>query len=140
MSTDASALMTWIGLMTAEELAGLAASFDRLASYRVSDDREASRATVGVVAFLQALDALLVAEQQRRIDPSAADTTLTGAIDGVSIALGVLDRMQLQALLYSWARIARNREHDPGSSEPVQRFHTAIGDLLHTELATRLGS
>jgi hypothetical protein len=129
MNTDASPLRTWIELMTADELAELAASFAWTTSYVDWSARPA------IVAFLQSLDALIIAEQRRRAD---ADTTLDETVDGVTGALSWLAKTDVQVLLHSWTRIARNRERDQSSSEPVQRFHTAVSDLLHAELARRL--
>ncbi len=128
--TDARALGVWIGLMTAGELAQLAGAFAWTASYINWSARPA------VDTFLQALDALMIAEQRRRV---GTQTILDdAAFDGVAGALAWLTTADVQVLLHSWTRIARNRERDDASSEPIQRFHTAVSDLLHVELASRL--
>lgn len=116
--------------MTTDELAQLAAAFAWTAGYINWSARPA------VDAFLQSLDALVIAEQRRRVGKQA--TLDDAALDGVSGALAWLTTADVQVLLHSWTRIARNRERDHTSSEPIQRFHTAVSDLLHVELATRL--
>jgi hypothetical protein len=123
----ADALVTWLGLMTERELADLTAALDWLATHLDWSERPR------IVPFLQALDTLAVTEQRRRSDPTLE---MTGVADAVGLALATLDRLDLQSLLRSWLRLARNREKD--ASEPVSRFHTAVSDLLTRELASRL--
>jgi hypothetical protein len=123
------ALATWLGLMTAAELADLAASYDWTAVHLDWSARPQ------IAGFLTAVDALVIAEQRRRVNPAG---DIAAAADSVALALLSLDKGDLQILLRSYRRMARNREKD--ASEPVQRFHIAVGDLLAYELAARLGS
>lgn len=132
MIQRSDALVTWLGLMTAAELAELAGALDWCAVHLDWSARPR------VVGFLHALDALVVGEQRRRLDSA---TALAGRErehehEPVGRALATLDRADLQELLRAWRRLARNRDRD--ASEPVGRFHTAVGDLLARELAARI--
>jgi len=46
-----------------------------------------------------------------------------------------LERRDIQDLFRSYRRLARNRARD--ASEPVERFHAAVGDLLSAALVAR---
>lgn len=123
----ADALLTWLGLMTPAELARLTATFDWATVHLNWSERPK------IASFLNALDALVVGEQARRSDHTH---DLDSAAFGVSLAMAALDKGDLQVMLRSWSRLARNREND--ASEPLGRFHTAVSDLLTRELAARI--
>jgi hypothetical protein len=118
------ALTTWLSLMTPRELDDLAASYDWSGVHLDWSARPK------IAIFLDTLDGLIVSERQRR--PVAVES----AAWAVAAALSALDRGDLQYLLRSYLRLARNRERD--ASEPIQRFHAAVGDLLTRELESRL--
>jgi hypothetical protein len=123
---SAGALNTWLSLMTPTELAELAASYDWTAAHLDWSDHPR------IATFLQALDALIVTEQRRRHDPLAPSSA---AAQAASDAMTALSRTDLQILGRAYLRLARNRERD--ASEPVQRFHAAVSDLLAQTLAGR---
>lgn len=120
-------LQTWLGLMTPEELAELALSYGWLSAHLDWSERP------GVSEFLNALDTLVVVEQHRRLGhmPNVDDAVFTA-----DLALAALQRLDVQDLVRSYRRLALNRQKD--ASEPLQRFHTAVGDLLEQELAERM--
>lgn len=122
-----ASLRTWLGLMTPDELNDLAMSYGWTASHL--DWRERPR----VSEFLNALDTLIVSEQQRRLGQTAA---IDDALSAADLALAALDRLEVQDLFRSYRRLALNREKD--ASEPLQRFHAAVGDLLEQELTKRV--
>lgn len=120
-------LRTWLSLMTTAELDELAASFGWTTTHL------SQRIRPRVVDVLQALDTLIVAEQHRRLDqPRAFDIALAE----LDVALTTLERLDVQDLFRSFRRLARNREKD--ASEPIQRFHAAVSDLLQQELERRV--
>jgi hypothetical protein len=119
------ALATWLSLMTPRELDELAASYDWTGVHLDWSARPK------IAAFLDALDGLIVSQRQGRA------VALESAAWGVAVAISDLDRGDLQYLLRSYLRLARNRERD--ASEPIQRFHAAVSDLLIRELESRLG-
>ena len=127
MMPATASLRTWLGLMTPDELNDLAMSYGWTASHL--DWRERPR----VSEFLNALDTLIVSEQQRRLGQTAA---IDDALSAADLALAALDRLEVQDLFRSYRRLALNREKD--ASEPLQRFHAAVGDLLEQELAKRV--
>ena len=123
----AEALNVWLGLLTPRELAELAASYDWTAVHLDWSARPR------VAAFLQALDALIVTEQRRRHDPAAP---VAQAAQAVAEAMAILPTPDLLVLNRAYLRLARNRQRD--ASEPLQRFHAAVSDLLEQELAARV--
>lgn len=127
MMPATASLRTWLGLMTPDELNDLAMSYGWTASHL--DWRERPR----VSEFLNALDTLIVSEQQRRLGQTAA---IDDALSAADLALAALDRLEVQDLFRSYRRLALNREKD--ASEPLQRFHAAVGDLLEQELTKRV--
>lgn len=120
-------LRTWLSLMTTAELDELATSFGWTTTHL------SQRTRPQVAAVLHALDTLIVSEQQRRLNqPRALDVALAE----MDIALTTLERLDVQDLFRSFRRLARNREKD--ASEPIQRFHAAVSDLLQQELERRV--
>lgn len=120
-------LQTWLGLMTPEELAELATSYGWISAHLDWSERP------GVSEFLSALDTLIVTEQHRRLGDAS---TFDDAVFAADLALAALKRLDVQDLFRSYRRLALNREKD--ASEPLQRFHTAVSDLLGQELAERM--
>ncbi len=117
-------LAVWLSLLTPAELDELAGEYDWVETHLDW------RARPAIAAFLEAIDALII--EQRRGGRVPED-----ALDRVDAALAGLARRDIQDLFRSYRRLARNRETD--ASEPVQRFHAALGDLLAAALAGRDG-
>lgn len=121
MSADRP-LAVWLSLLTPAELDELAGEYAWVETHLDWHARPA------IVAFLEAIDALIIEQRRGRRAPAAALDRADDAIDGLS-------RRDIQDLFRSYRRLARNREKD--ASEPVQRFHAALGDLLADALAGR---
>lgn len=120
-------LRTWLSLMTTAELDQLASSFGWTTAHLSGTTRPR------VADVLQSLDTLIVAEQQRRLgQPRAIDVALAE----LDATLATLERLDVQDLFRSFRRLALNREKD--ASEPIQRFHAAVGDVLQQELARQV--
>lgn len=115
-------LAVWLSLLTPAELDELAGEYAWVETHLDWHARPA------IAAFLEAIDALIIEQRRGRRVPAAALDRADDAIDGLS-------RRDIQDLFRSYRRLARNREKD--ASEPVQRFHAALGDLLAAALAGR---
>lgn len=113
-------LVTWLNLLTPTELDELAGE------YGWAETHLDWRARPAIITFLEAIDALIIEQRRGQRD-------LPAALDRVDAAFDDLGRRDIQDLFRSYRRLARNREKD--ASEPVQRFHAAIGDLLAEALA-----
>lgn len=123
MDTDRP-LAVWLSLLTPAELDELAGEYAWVETHLDWRSRQA------IAAVLEAIDALII-EQRRDHGLSSV------ALDRVDAAIAALSRRDIQDLFRSYRRLARNREKD--ASEPVQRFHAAVGDLLAAALAGRDG-
>ena len=120
--TDAQPLAVWLGLLTPAELDELAGEYAWVETHLDWRLRPA------IAAFLEAIDDLIIEQRRGRRVPDDALDRVDAAIDGLA-------RRDIQDLFRSYRRLARNREKD--ASEPVQRFHAALGDLLAAALAGR---
>lgn len=114
-------LVIWLNLLTPTELDELAGE------YGWAETHLDWRARPAIITFLEAIDALIIEQRRGQRD-------LPAALDRVDAAFDDLGRRDIQDLFRSYRRLARNREKD--ASEPVQRFHAAIADLL-AEALTR---
>lgn len=120
MNTDRP-LAVWLNLLTPAELDDLAGEYDWVETHLDWHARPA------IVAFLEAIDELIIEQRRGLLSPEALDLA--------DAAIAGLARRDIQDLFRSYRRLARNRER--GASEPVQRFHAALSDLLAAALAAR---
>ena len=115
-------LAVWLGLLTPAELDELAGEYDWVETHLDWRTRPA------VAAVLEAIDDLIIEQRRRRAIPLPA-------IERIEQTMASLERRDIQDLFRSYRRLARNRARD--ASEPVERFHAAVGDLLSDLLIER---
>lgn len=115
-------LAVWLGLLTPAELDELAGEYGWVETHLDW------RARPAIAAVLEAIDDLIIEQRRRGVIPRPA-------IEQIEQTMAMLDRRDIQDLFRSYRRMARNRGRD--ASEPVQRFHAAVGDLLSNLLIER---